>query len=222
PDISRRLKAEDVKGSQYALSRATEFALFLTVPAAVALMVIPVPLISVLFERGEFTSADTGPTALTLAVYGAGLPAFVMQKVLQPLYFAREDTKTPFHFALHSMIVNAALALGLMPFVGFIAAALGTTLSGWTMTLQLWWGSRRMGEAARADARLKSRLPRIALASAVMGGVLWLSERQMGAMLSPFGHRYVGLTLLCLIGFAVYGLAALATGAFRPSDFRRA
>ncbi|MFO1174294.1 MAG: murein biosynthesis integral membrane protein MurJ [Paracoccaceae bacterium] len=222
PDISRRLKAEDVKGSQYALSRATEFALFLTIPAAVALMVIPGPLISVLFERGEFTAADTRPTALTLAVYGAGLPAFVMQKVLQPLYFAREDTRTPFHFAIHSMIVNAALALGLMPFVGFIAAALGTTLSGWTMTLQLWWGSRRMGEAARADTRLRARVPRIALASAVMGLVLYLAEQRMAAMLTPFGHRYVGLTLLCLIGFAAYGLAAFVTGAFRLSDFRGA
>lgn len=222
PDISRRLKAEDVVGSRYALSRATEFALFLTIPAAVALMVIPVPLISVLFQRGEFTAADTAPTALTLAVYGAGLPAFVLQKVLQPLFFAREDTKTPFHYAIHSMIVNAALAIGLMPFVGFIAAALGTTISGWTMTAQLWWGSRKMGDAARPDARLLSRLPRIIAASALMGAVLWFAADRMAPMLQPTGHRYIGLTLLCLLGFAAYGLAAFALGAARPSDFRRA
>lgn len=220
PDISRRLKAEDVTGSRYALSRATEFALFLTVPAAVALMVIPVPLISVLFERGEFTAADTIPTALTLAVYGAGLPAFVMQKVLQPLYFAREDTRTPFRFAIHSMIVNVALAVGLMYPLGFIAAALGTTISGWTMMLQLWWGSRRMGEAARADARLKSRLPRIVLASVLMGAGLWWLERQMHDMLQPTGHRYIGLLLLCSAGFAFYLAAAAVVGAFRLSDFR--
>jgi len=221
PDISRRLKAEDVVGSRYALSRATEFALFLTIPAAVALMVIPVPLISVLFQRGEFTAADTAPTALTLAVYGAGLPAFVLQKVLQPLFFAREDTRTPFHYAIHSMIVNAALAIGLMPFVGFIAAALGTTISGWTMTAQLWWGSRKMGDAARPDARLLSRLPRIVAASALMGAVLWFAADRMAPMLAPTGHRYIGLTLLCLLGFVSYGLAALAFGAARPSDFRR-
>jgi len=222
PDISRRLKAEDVVGSRYALSRATEFALFLTIPAAVALMVIPVPLISVLFQRGEFTAADTAPTALTLTVYGAGLPAFVLQKVLQPLFFAREDTRTPFHYAIHSMIVNAALAIGLMPFVGFIAAALGTTISGWTMTAQLWWGSRKMGEAARPDARLLSRLPRIVAASALMGAVLWFAADRMAPMLAPTGHRYIGLTLLCLLGFAAYGIAAFVFGAARLSDFRRA
>ncbi|MCX8509083.1 MAG: polysaccharide biosynthesis C-terminal domain-containing protein, partial [Rhodobacteraceae bacterium] len=220
PDISRRLKAGDEAGGQYALSRATEFALFLTVPAAVALMVIPVPLISVLYERGEFTAADTWPTALTLAVYGAGLPAFVMQKVLQPLYFAREDTKTPFHYALHSMVVNVVLAIGLMPFLGFIAAALGTTLSGWTMVGQLWWGSRTMGDAARADTRLMSRVPRILLASVLMGVFLYGARLWMADMLAPSGHRYVALATLCLAGFLVYGLAALATGAMRTADFR--
>ncbi|MGB3146639.1 MAG: murein biosynthesis integral membrane protein MurJ, partial [Paracoccaceae bacterium] len=82
PDLSRRLKADDLPGSRHAFCRAAEFALFLTLPAAVALMVISVPLISVLFQRGAFTAADTGPTALALAIYGAGLPAFVLQKVL--------------------------------------------------------------------------------------------------------------------------------------------
>lgn len=220
PDLSRRLKANDVAGSRYQFSRATEFALFLTVPAAVALMVISVPLISVLYERGEFTAADTWPTALTLAVYGAGLPAFVLQKVLQPLYFAREDTKTPFRFAVWSMVVNAVLAIGLAPFVGFIAAALGTTLAGWAMTLQLWWGTRGMGEAAHADDRLKARLPRVVAASLVMGLALWGAETMLAEALSTHGHRYWALALLVLVGMAVYGAAAYAIGAFRVSDFR--
>ncbi len=220
PDISRRLKAGDVFGSRYALSRATEFALFLTLPAAVALMVIPIPLVAVLYERGAFTSADTYPTALSLAVYGAGLPAFVLQKVLQPLYFAREDTRTPFRFAVWSMLVNAALAIGLAPFMGFIAAALGTTLAGWAMTLQLWWGTRGMGEAARADDRMRSRLPRVIGASVILGAYLWGAETALSDALSAHGHRYWALALLVLTGMAVYGLVAFALGAFRLSDFR--
>lgn len=220
PDISRRLKAGDVFGSRHALSRATEFALFLTLPAAVALMVIARPLISVLYERGAFTAADTAPTALALAVYGAGLPAFVLQKVLQPLYFAREDTRTPFRFALWSMVVNAGLAVGLAPFLGFIAAALGTTLAGWAMTFQLWWGTRAMGEAARADERLRARLPRVLGASVVMGAWVWGAERLLSGVLAADGHRYWALMLLVVTGMAIYGVAAFALGAFRLADFR--
>ncbi|MEZ5887656.1 MAG: murein biosynthesis integral membrane protein MurJ [Paracoccaceae bacterium] len=220
PDLSRRLKADDVAGSRWQFSRATEFALFLTVPAAVALVVIALPLISVLYERGAFTAADTWPTALTLAVYGAGLPAFVLQKVLQPLYFAREDTRTPFRFAVHSMIVNALLAVGLAPFLGFIAAAIGTTLSGWIMTAQLWYGARRMGEAARLDERLWSRLPRIVLASLLMGAALWALMQALGPELTPSGHRYLALTCLCLAGLAAYAVAALLLGAVRLQDLK--
>src|SRR5690606_2643707 len=185
PDISRRLKADDVAGSRHALNRAMEFALFLTVPAAVAMIVIPAPLISVLFERGAFTAADTAPTALALAVYGAGLPAFVLQKVLQPLYFAREDTRTPFRFAVISMVVNAVLAVGLVPVFGFLAAALGTTLSGWVMTWQLWSGSRGMGDAAATDERLRRRLPRIVAAAAVMGLCLAVAAALQAPALAP-------------------------------------
>ena len=220
PDLSRRLKNGDVGGSRHALSRATEFALFLTLPAAVALVVIAVPLISVLFQRGAFGPDDTGQTALALAVYGAGLPAFVLQKVLQPLYFAREDTATPFRFAVWSMIVNAALAVGLAPFLGFIAAALGTTLAGWAMVAQLWWGTRGMGDAARADDRLRARLPRIVLSSAVMGVAIWGLARWLGALLYAPGDRYWALALLVAGGLAVYVAASLVTGAFRLSDLR--
>ncbi|MGL4280790.1 MAG: murein biosynthesis integral membrane protein MurJ, partial [Albidovulum sp.] len=220
PDLSRRLKAGDVGGSRHAYSRATEFALFLTVPAAIALLVIPVPLISVLYERGEFGANDSSQTALALAVYGAGLPAFVLQKVLQPLYFAREDTKTPFRFALWSMVVNAALAVGLAPVFGFIAAALGTTIAGWAMALQLWLGTRNMGEAARADDRLRARAPRVIGASIVMGLFLWGAETVLAEALSTHGHRYWALALLVLSGMAVYFVAAYVLGAVRLSDFR--
>ena len=81
PDLSRRLKAGDGSGGRDAINRATELTLALTLPAAAALMVIPVPIVTVLFQHGAFDRSDTWPTALAVAVYGAGLPAFVMQKV---------------------------------------------------------------------------------------------------------------------------------------------
>ncbi len=220
PDLSRRLKAGDTGGGRHAYSRAAEFALFLTVPAAVALVVIPGPLISVIFERGAFGASDTAKTALALAVYGVGLPAFVLQKVLQPLYFAREDTKTPFYYAVTSMVVNAVVAIGLAPFLGFIAAALGTTIAGWAMTVQLWLGTQRMGEAATPDDRLKARLPRIVIASLAMGVLLWGLATLLAPSLSAAGHRYWALALLVLAGIVAYGLAAYTVGAFRFADFR--
>lgn len=222
PDLSRRLRANDAEGGRQSLNRATEFALALTLPAAVALVVLSIPLISILFGRGEFDADDIANTALVLAIYGLGLPAFVLQKTLQPLYYAREDTRSPFRFALISMLVNVGVALGLMPLIGFIAAALATTIAGWFMVLQLWLGTRKMEETARADARLKSRLWRIVTASLVMGILLWTTEIALGPALGLPFWRYFALLALILTGIISYFSTGFLIGAFRLSDFRAA
>ena len=220
PDLSRRLRAGDGQGARDSFNRATEFALALTLPAAVALVVIAMPLISVLFGRGEFGPDDIANTALVLAVYGIGLPSFVLQKSFQPLYYAREDTRTPFRFALVSMVVNVVVAVALMPLIGFIAAALGTTIAGWFMVGQLWWGTRKLGEDTRIDARLRQRMWRILLSCAVMAGVLWCGWFMLGGLLETDGWRYPALAALCAIGIVSYFAAGFAFGAFRLSELK--
>ena len=74
--------------------------MLLTVPAAVALAVVPVEIVKGLFERGAFTAADTPATAYALAIFALGLPSFVLIKVFPPAYFAREDTATPMRYAV--------------------------------------------------------------------------------------------------------------------------
>lgn len=222
PELARRLRAGDAAGGAYAFNRATEISLALTIPAAVALMVIPVPLVAVLFERGAFGPKDTAATALALAVYGAGLPAFVLHKVLQPLFYAREDTRRPFRYALVALLVNVAVAVGLMPWTGFIAAALGTTVAGWGMVLQLWWGSRGMGPEAAFDARLRDRLWRIIVAALVMGAVLWLLSIALGDALTTPRLRYLALAGLVGGGILSYFASAFALGALRPDDLKSA
>lgn len=220
PELSRRLAAGDDKAGKQAMNRATEFALMLSVPAAVALVVIAVPLISVMYERGAFTSADTAATALALAVYGLGLPAFVMQKVLQPLFYARADTRSPFRFALVSLVVNAVAAVALAPFIGFIAAAVGTTVAGWGMVLQLWLGSRKMGAAAEVDAQLRTRFWRICAAAAIMGVFLTIADALLNPMLEPGRMRYLALMILVFGGMGVYFVAGQLLRAFDIREVR--
>lgn len=220
PDLSRRLQAEDIAGSRAALSRATEMSMALAIPAAVALAAISVSLVSALFERGAFGAEDTRNTALACAIYGLGLPAFVMQKVIQPLYFAREDTKRPFYYAVVAMVLNAVIAVGLMGSLGFIAAAIGTTVAGWGMLALLWSGSRGMGEAATFEPGTGPRLIRIIAAALVMGVLLWTIDRLLlpGVMASS---PVIGLAILCLGGIGFYGGAGLVLRAFTITELRQ-
>ncbi len=220
PELSRRLQAGDTNGGQQALSRAAEISLALTLPAAVALIVVPQPLVEVLFQRGKFGPQDTIATAAAVAIYGLGLPAFVLQKVFQPLFFARENTRTPFYYALCAMLVNAALAVGLAPFIGYLAAAIGTSFSAWAMVLLLWRGTRPMGIAARLDQRFQSRLPRILLASVLMGICLYIAQLVLRPVFALPGWRYLALIALVVTGAGSYFGLGQMVGAFRLSDFR--
>ncbi|MDX5401951.1 MAG: murein biosynthesis integral membrane protein MurJ [Rhodobacterales bacterium] len=222
PDLSRRLAAGDDAGGRNALSRAAEISLALTIPAAVALVAVPLPLVSVLFERGATTADDSAAIALAVAVYGLGLPAFVIQKILQPLYFAREDTRSPFRYAVVAMVVNAVVAVGLAPLIGWIAAAIATTLAAWVMVALLSMGARTMGEVARYDARFHSRIWRIIAASLMMGVVLWGTMVLMSPFFAMAGWRYLALAGLIMTGIVSYFAIAQVIGAFRLGEFRRA
>lgn len=220
PDLSRRLKAGDTVGSKEAFSRAGEIALALTIPAAIALIVIPLPLVSVLFERGAATSDDSAAIAVAVAIYGLGLPAFVLQKILQPLYFAREDTRTPFYFAVVSMIINAVLAIGLAPIIGWIAPAIATTLAAWAMVGLLSVGTKPMGDVAKFDTRFRRRIWKIIAASILMGVVLWAGNVMLSLALGTAGVRYLALAILIGMGVISYFGIGHMIGAFKLSEFK--
>lgn len=222
PDLSRRLKSEDHTGAREALSRAGEISLALTIPSAVALVAIPIPLVSVLFERGAFGVDDTAATALAVTIYGLGLPAFVLQKILQPLFFAREDTKSPFRYAVVAMVINAGLAIGLAFYIGWIAAAIATTAAGWAMVWLLFRGARPFGDVARFDDRFRRRLWRIIVAALIMGAVLWFAALWLNPFILMPGLRWIALLVLIGIGAVVYFGVGHLIGAFRLSEFRRA
>ena len=80
------------------------------------------------------------------------------------------------------MVLNAVLAFGLSPVIGFTAAAIGTSLTGWAMVALLLNGTRTMADAATFDDRFKARIVRIVLASIAMGVVLYVAATLMSAM----------------------------------------
>jgi putative peptidoglycan lipid II flippase len=176
----------------------------------------------VLYLGGAFGPVDTAAWALALSVYGAGLPEFVLQKVLQPLYFAREDTRRPFYYAVVSLLLNAGVAVALAPVLGFSAAAWGTTLAAWGMVAQLWLGTRRLGAVAMLDPRLRQRLPRILLASALMGAALWVYASAAAPLFAAPQLRLLALVGLLALGIVSYFGLGHALGAFRLADFRGA
>jgi putative peptidoglycan lipid II flippase len=220
PHLSRSLRAGKQAEAMHTMNRGLELSMALTLPAAVALVVIPLPIIVVLFERGAFDRTGSEATALALMAFAGGLPAYVLVKVLQPAFFAREDTVTPFRMAVATVAANIALSLILFWPLGHVGIALATTLSAWLNAALLGGALLRRG-FLRFDARLKARLPRVALASLIMGAGLWA----LSAWLLPWfdagqGWRIAGLALLVGGGLGLYALLAVTFGALHLDEIK--
>jgi putative peptidoglycan lipid II flippase len=218
PLLSRQLAGGADAAARDTLNRSLEYAALLTVPAAAACLVIPVAICRVLFERGAFEAADTIGTAQALFAFGWGLPAFVWVKVLQPAYYAHEDTKTPMIHAAISVVANIALALLLTPFFGVLGIAAATAAAGWVNTALLARGLRRR-DALAADPRLRRRLWRILAAAAVMAGALLVAALPLAPWLAAgLGLQVAALALLVVGGAAIYFAACFLLGAARPAE----
>lgn len=220
PLLSRQVAAGEAGAALNSQNRAIEFTLLLTVPAAAALMIIPVPLIQVLFERGAFGPGETRATALALTAYASGLPAYVMIKVLGPGFYARMDTRTPVKFAMISVAVNIILNLVLMGPLQHVGLALATSIASWlNMTLLAVTLSRR--GVLKSDIRLRRRLPRTIGASVLMAGGLWVAVPVLEPLFAAGGAQRVGAVILLIAGGLMgFGLFARLSGAIDARDFR--
>jgi len=218
PTISRQLGAGQADVALATQNRGLELALLLTLPATTALMVCGEPIAAGLFGYGRFTTDDVHATAQSLAAFSLGLPSYVLVKVLTPGFYARHDTATPTRYALVSMAANLAGNLLLILPLAHVGPPLATALAS-TLNVVLLYRTLVARGHFVADDRLRRRVPRLLVASLAMGATLWL----LRGFLTPYVHgsgamRFGALAVLVGGGTIVYGLAALAIGAFTLKD----
>lgn len=221
PMLSKAMANGETARSRNLFNRALEVCLLLALPAAAALFTVPDIIITVLFERGAFTAENTAITAQVLMGYTVGLPAYVASKVLSTAYWARQDTATPVKISIISTVINIALSLILIRWLGAAGIALATGITGWLQFIFLRRGLREH-PAAQLDSRFKSVWPKIILSAAVMGAGLYAAAQAMEGWLA--GPEYVRIAVLAALvtgGMAVYAAGILLSGAVKLADVRK-
>jgi len=223
PELARALKAGHIKDAANLQNRSVEFALFLTLPAAAALLVMSEEIVRVLYERGEFSAATTQSVASALAIFGLGLPAFVMIKAFTPGFFAREDTRTPMIFAAVSVGVNVVLALSLFPLIAEVGIATAEAAAGWVNATLLFATLARRGHWGR-DVLLLSRIPRLIVAATVMAIALYLGIDYLSGYLAssaPLYTQVAALAALIVAAMIIYFTLAFGIGGADIGMIRR-
>ncbi|HVC58825.1 MAG TPA: murein biosynthesis integral membrane protein MurJ [Acetobacteraceae bacterium] len=240
PLLSRQVRAGEAQASIGTLNRAIEYALFLTLPAALALVVAAWPVMSVLFGRGAFDPGSVRLSAQSLAAYAVGLPAFVLVKVVAPGFFARGDMATPVRIGVAAVALNLAMNVvfnlgcivsslgvalpgayaGRLPALANVGPALATSLAAMFNVGCLGIVLARRGYL-RPDAQLRRRVARMLAAAGAMGLALAAAQHVLFAAPLHGLARFAALAALVVVGMAVYGAAALAFGAADWAELRR-
>jgi putative peptidoglycan lipid II flippase len=200
--LARRAADGDMDGLRDTLRRAVTAVCFLTIPATVGLVVVGVPIVRLLFERGRFTAADTSATAAALGLYSIGLVAYTGVKVLAPAFYALGTPRVPLVASVSAVATNLVVIALLHGRFGYRAIALGTALGSLANAAMLVgvFQARVGGLATRSVA---GRLARMIAASAVMAPLVWGSARLLEREFGTHG----------LVAQLVTGLGPVAVGA---------
>ena len=209
PRLTRAFVADDHEGGRKTLDDGITLAMAFTLPAAMALFVIPFFVIDATVTRGAFTSEDAARTADVLRQFAWGVPAFVLTKVLTPPFFAREDTRRPMIYAVAAVVFTIVVGAGLffwlsrMGVDGVLGLAVATSLSAW-INVSLLAGTLMREDAWRLSPAFLSRLFRVLAASAVMAGLLVVAGIGYPTLSRVLLAKEIAVLVVCGAGALVY------------------
>jgi putative peptidoglycan lipid II flippase len=220
PELAHRFRSGRADDAREMLNRAIELGLLCSVPATLALVAIPELIISTLFERGAFGPEARMKTATALFAIAWGLPAFMLVRSLAPAFYAREDTATPFRFAIYGMTANVAVSITFFPIFGFVSVAAATAVASWVNAILLAVRLFRTG-ALRFDRGLIRRAPRIVFVGLLLGLALHLCRQELDQVFQLLGMwRVPALIAVVLASVAAYFGIGLLFGAIDKDILR--
>ncbi len=215
PKLSRQHAGAEADGFSQTLDWALRWALLIGVPATVALIILAGPILSALFQYGEFDARDVVMSTRSLMAFSLGLVAFMLIKVLAPGFYARQDTRSPVKYGVIAMGANTAMVLILIWPLAHAGLALATSLAAYLNAGLLLLNLRRR-EIYRPRAGWPKFLAQLFVANLVMGLVLWFGVGDLESWVQASAKaRLWHLAWLIAAGGGSYLLAVLATG-IRP------
>ncbi|MEJ8568869.1 murein biosynthesis integral membrane protein MurJ [Elongatibacter sediminis] len=227
PNLSRKFAQKSPQAFSVTLDWALRLAVVITLPAAVALVVLATPVLVTLFQYRAFEMSDVEMTALSLSAYALGLPAFIAVKVLAPGYYARQDTATPVRYAITAMVTNMVLNflfVGTLVAIGFAGPhtglALASSLAAYVNAGLLYRGLRAQ-QAYQPEPGWSRVAGAAIVACVVMAGVLaWQAGVDESWAAAGASQRVTRLAILIAGGALVY-FGVLFGAGLRPRHLEK-
>ena len=218
PQLSKHIQNKDVEKISLIQNKSLELSLFLSIPAAMALVIASEEIISSLFGYGSFDEIGIKNSSNALFYFALGLPAFSLIKVFSSFFFARHNTKLPFYISLISVLLNVIISVVFFKKLGFIIIPIATTISSWFNCILLFIFLKKEN-LFKFNLIFFSKFIRIILSSIIMGFFFnYLIYFFEGYLAYEQNYKAIYLVGIVLIGLISYLLIAILFKAFKISD----
>jgi putative peptidoglycan lipid II flippase len=220
PSLSKCHASNDEVEYSKLLDWGLRLTIMLTLPAALALGMIAVPLLATFFQHGAFTAHDVLMSRSALVGYSMGLIGLILVKILAPGFYARQDIRTPVKIGIVTLLATQAMNALFIGWLQHAGLALSIGLGACLNSAILFYFLRKHGIYQPEPGWLKFFL-KVSLAVTALGITLWFGMGSEQHWLETSGWvRITHLTWLVLSGVAVYFAVLLALG-FRLRDFSK-
>ena len=220
PQLSKHVQNKKKEKIHLIQNKALELSLFLSIPAAIALLIASEEIISSLFGYGSFDQESVKKSAQALFYFGLGLPAFSLIKIFSTFFFARHETKIPFYISLISVLLNIFISIIFFKEIGFLIIPIATTISSWFNAILLFIILKNK-KLFNFNLIFINRFIRILIVSFVMGIFFnYLINFFSDKFIYEEALKSVYLISLVIFGFTFYILLAILIKAFKISDIR--
>jgi len=214
PTLSSLVARGEMDEFRRTFSFGLRVVLFITIPSAVGMACLSVPIVRLLFESGEFTSADTAATAYALVFYAPGLIAQAGIQIITRIYYSLQDTVTPVKIGLAAVVVNFLVSLALLRLTGLNHAAIALAYSITSLMNMLAALLILRGKLGGVDGRrVLATVAKSAVAAGVMGAAVYYTggflgsrldlTHGLGRLVQVFGAIGVGVVLYLAVAVAV-------------------
>ena len=218
PQLSKHIQGNKKKKINLIQNKALELSLFLSIPAAIALLIASEEIISSLFGYGSFDEISVRNSASALFYFAMGLPAFSLIKVFSAFFFARHNTKTPFYISLTSVLLNIFISIIFFEEVGFIIIPIATTISSWFNAVLLFIFLKTKNLFS-FNLVFINRFIKILISSILMGIFFsYIIHFFHSKFLYQESFKGIYLMGVVILGLAFYLLIATLIKAFKKSD----
>jgi putative peptidoglycan lipid II flippase len=218
PQLSKYVKSKKKEKINLIQNKALELSLFLSIPAATALLIASEEIISSLFGYGSFDELSVKNSAKALFYFAIGLPAFSLIKVFSTFFFARHNTKIPFYISLMSVLLNVFISIIFFKEIGFLIIPIATTTSSWFNAILLFIFLKKKNLFS-FNLVFIDRFFKILIASVLMGLFFnYIIYFFNDNFLYQANFKAIYLVGAVILGLIFYLLIAILIKAFKRSD----